>query len=83
MRDPQMAYSKPVRISRQLEERFNRLPNRGSWEPAGFPEFVREATRYYLERQERLAQFGVAEEREEADRGTPARPQADTRGRRK
>ena len=76
-----MPPTKLVRISSELEDRFNHLPNRQNWLPVGFPEFVREATRYYLERQERLAQFGVAEEREEAGRGTPAQPQADTRAR--
>ena len=50
-----MSRTKPVRIPVSLEEEFNRLPNRANWDPVGFPEFVREAVRHYLEYQKRCA----------------------------
>lgn len=49
--------TKLVRLSRSLEEEFNRLPNSGEWDPTGFPEFVREAVRAYLDWYKGIGRF--------------------------
>jgi len=65
-----MTKTKPVRISRSLEDEFNKLPNKSDWDPTGFPEFVRDAVRYYLQRQEERSGmvFSVDTEEDGKDR---------------
>jgi len=47
-----MTKTKPVRIPVSLEEQFEKLPNKGDYGPSGFPEFVRQAVRFFLEREQ-------------------------------
>ena len=47
-----MTITKPVRIARYQEERYNRLKNRDEWD--NFAEFVRAAVIYFLRHQEEL-----------------------------
>ncbi|MHA1957766.1 MAG: hypothetical protein ACXADL_13280 [Candidatus Thorarchaeota archaeon] len=61
-----MTNTKMVRISISLEEEFEKLPNKSDWNPTGFPEFVREAVRYYLRREVRRSRLEI-EESEELD----------------
>ena len=61
-----MSKTKPVRISRSLEDEFDRLPNKSDWDPTGFPEFVRDAVRAYLREHQLRAGRGIVE-REEPD----------------
>jgi hypothetical protein len=69
-----MPPTKLVRVSSQLEDRFNRLPNKENWAPVGFPEFVREAVRQFLTKQEKLAKFGVSGVQEEGDQRQAGAP---------
>ena len=61
-----MPNTKLVRVSTELENRFKKLPNKADWDPTGFPEFVREAVRAYLDEHEARAYRGIRE-REESD----------------
>jgi hypothetical protein len=61
-----MSNTKMVRIPISLEEEFENLPNKSNWDPTGFPEFVREAVRYYLRREARRNRLEI-EESEELD----------------
>ena len=57
--------TKLVRLSRTLEDGFDELPNKSDWDPTGFPEFVREAVRYYLQRQEERVGMVFSVDRQE------------------
>ncbi len=73
--------TKNVKIPVELERAFNSLPNRDRWAPAGFPDFVRDAVRRYLDEQERLVKFGAGVPEEEGR--TQAEVPPDTRSHRK
>jgi hypothetical protein len=66
--------TKNVKIPVYLEEKFEKLANRDAWGPGAFPSFVREAVRWYLNEQERLAKFGVSGVPEEADQRQAGAP---------
>ena len=59
-----MSKTKMVRIPISLEEEFEKLPNKSDWDPSGFPEFVREAVRYYLRREVRRSHLEIEESEE-------------------